>query len=381
MLSMSPPPKQLPAFPWAPFLRRGARTLFAAAIIGLAVGLGGLTDNPLWTFELYTLSITLFCWACVDGGRLLVARTQFLRRQLTDVAPGSRAAPAHPEWPGRISMVLVLVIGTAVGHTLGVGLANLLTGFNEPNLLSLAPQQAFTMVGFSLIPGIAATYFFWSRGELSAATARAELAQREAAENQLKLIESQLEPHMLFNTLANLRVLIGLNPDRAQAMLDHLIAFLRATLEASRSGSHPLSAEFERAKDYAALMQVRMGDRLQTQFDLPSELADVSIPPLVLQPLVENAIKHGLEPNVSGGELRVVARLQANVLTITVRDTGVGIASKAEPTSGTHFGLQQVRSRLANLYGASASLTLEAATDSLGGAVATITLPMALQRA
>lgn len=381
MLSTSPPPKPLPAFPWAPFLRRGARTLFAAAIIGLAVGVGGLTDNPPWAFVLYSLSITLFCWACVDGGRLIVARTQFLRRQLTDVAPGSSGAPAHPEWPGRVSMVLVLVIGTAAGHTLGVGLANLLTGFNEPNLLSLAPRQAFTMVGFSLIPGIAATYFFWSRGELSAATARAELAQREAAENQLKLLESQLEPHMLFNTLANLRVLIGLNPDRAQAMLDHLIAFLRATLEASRSGSHPLSAEFERAKDYAALMQVRMGDRLRTQFDLPIELADAAIPPLLLQPLVENAIKHGLEPNVSGGELRVVARRQANALTITVRDTGVGIASKTEPTSGTHFGLQQVRSRLANLYGASASLTLEAATDSQGGAVATITLPMTLQRA
>lgn len=381
MLSTSPPPKPLPAFPWAPFLRRGARTLFAAAIIGLAVGVGGLTDNPPWAFVLYSLSITLFCWACVDGGRLIVARTQFLRRQLTDVAPGLSGAPAHPEWPGRVSMVLVLVIGTAAGHTLGVGLANLLTGFNEPNLLSLAPRQAFTMVGFSLIPGIAATYFFWSRGELSAATARAELAQREAAENQLKLLESQLEPHMLFNTLANLRVLIGLNPDRAQAMLDHLIAFLRATLEASRSGSHPLSAEFERAKDYAALMQVRMGDRLRTQFDLPIELADAAIPPLLLQPLVENAIKHGLEPNVSGGELRVLARRQANALTITVRDTGVGIASKTEPTSGTHFGLQQVRSRLANLYGASASLTLEAATDSQGGAVATITLPMTLQRA
>ncbi len=153
-------------------------------------------------------------------------------------------------------------------------------------------RQGLSMMLISLIPGLAATYFFVSRGRLAAALMRAETAQRQAAENQLRLLESQLEPHMLFNTLANLRVLIGMDPPRAQAMLDQLIAFLRATLSASRSGSHPLREEFARLQDYLALMKVRMGERLQPVFELPAELAELAIPPLLLQPLVENAIKH-----------------------------------------------------------------------------------------
>src|SRR2546428_7082195 len=119
-------------------------------------------------------------------------------------------------------------------------------------------------------------------------------AKHSAAESKLKLLESKLEPHMLFNTLANLGVLIGTDPPRAQAMLDRLIAFLRATLEASRSGSHPLAAEFARIADYLELMQVRMGARLRSRLELPDDLAALPVPPLLLQPLVENAIQHGL---------------------------------------------------------------------------------------
>ena len=142
---------------------------------------------------------------------------------------------------------------------------------------------------------------------LAHARADAEAARRAAAENQLKLLESQLEPHMLFNTLANLRVLIGIDPPRAQAMLDRLIAFLRATLNASRSTLHPLATEFERIGDYLALMGMRMGPRLQSQLSLPDALRDVGVPPLLLQPLVENSIKHGLEPQIAGGRIEVDA--------------------------------------------------------------------------
>ena len=167
---------------------------------------------------------------------------------------------------------------------------------------------------------------------LSSMRIQAEAAQRQAAENQLQLLQSQLEPHMLFNTLANLRVLIGIDPERAQAMLDRLIAFLRATLNASRRPSHPLAAEFTHLDDYLALMAVRMGPRLQVHFDLPEALGPLPVPPLLLQPLVENAIKHGLE---------------------------------------------QVRTRLATLYGPRAALDLQAAPDADGGVLATVTLPLA----
>ena len=190
----------------------------------------------------------------------------------------------------------------------------------------------------------------------------------------MKLLESQLEPHMLFNTLANLRVLIALDPPRAQAMLDQLIAFLRATLSASRVGRHALGAEFSRLADYLALMQVRMGARLQTRLDLPDALATAPVPPLLLQPLVENAIRHGLEPAVAGGRIEIGALRDGGMLVLRVRDTGVGLAAPAG--EGTRFGLQQVRERLATLYGERASLTLEAAGDAEGGTLATVRLPL-----
>jgi sensor histidine kinase YesM len=222
---------------------------------------------------------------------------------------------------------------------------------------------------------------------LASARTQAEAAQRQAAETQLRLLQSQLEPHMLFNTLANLRVLVGVDPARAQAMLDHLIAYLRATLGASRTAAHPLATEFERVDDYLALMAVRMGPRLQVLLDLPEDLRALSVPPMLLQPLVENAIKHGLEPKVQGGRIEVRARREGTTLRLTVRDTGVGLqeaaspplapsAPAAHPGSNTGgFGMSQVRERLATLYGGQASATLAPATDADGGAVVTLLLP------
>jgi LytS/YehU family sensor histidine kinase len=179
---------------------------------------------------------------------------------------------------------------------------------------------------------------------------------------------------MLFNTLANLRVLIGLDTQRAQAMLDRLIAFLRATLEASRVGRHPLRAEFARLNDYLELMRVRMGERLQSRLSLPDDLADAPVPPLLLQPLVENCIKHGLEPQLGGGRVEVSASREGGQLVLRVRDTGAGRSSAAPP--GTQFGLTQVRERLATLYGAHASLELCDAPDAEGGTLATLRLPL-----
>jgi sensor histidine kinase YesM len=189
---------------------------------------------------------------------------------------------------------------------------------------------------------------------------------------------------MLFNTLANLRVLIGTDPARAQAMLDQLIAFLRATLAGSRAAQHPLRAEFARLADYLALMQVRMGARLGTRFELPEALAELPVPPLLLQPLVENCIKHALEPAVAGGRIDISAAREAGALVLRVRDTGAGLSGAATAdtglsgaaTAGTAFGLAQVRERLAALYGTRASLTLTDALDAEGGALATIRLPI-----
>ncbi|MES1161940.1 MAG: histidine kinase, partial [Rhizobacter sp.] len=201
-------------------------------------------------------------------------------------------------------------------------------------------------------------------------------ARKHADEARLKLLETQLEPHMLFNTLANLRALISVDPDRAQTMLDHMIAYLRATLDASRTTTHSPRAEFDRLQDYLELMSIRMGPRLKFDLQLPDELAQHPVPALLLQPLVENSIKHGLEPNVAGGRITVSAAQDGSDLVLRVRDTGVGLSDAA--SDGTRFGLVQVRERLATLYGPRAALSLQDAGDAEGGTLATIRLPLAM---
>jgi sensor histidine kinase YesM len=191
--------------------------------------------------------------------------------------------------------------------------------------------------------------------------ATAEEHRRQATEARLKLLETQLEPHMLFNTLANLRALIAVDPPRAIHMLDRLNGYLRATLKASRtdavSGGHTLADEFARLDDYLELMAVRMGPRLVYSLSLPDGLQGHPLPPLLLQPLVENAIRHGLEPQVDGGRITVTARREGNhALLIEVADTGAGMppephsAPNSTPPSGG-FGLAQVRERVASLPG------------------------------
>jgi LytS/YehU family sensor histidine kinase len=157
-------------------------------------------------------------------------------------------------------------------------------------------------------------------------------------------------------------------------MLDRLIAFLRATLSGSRATQHTLAAEFARLADYLALMQVRMGERLRMRFDLPEALRERTVPALLLQPLVENSIKHGLEPAVAGGRIDVSARRDAADLVLQVRDTGVGLGG-AIGDDGSRFGLAQIRERLAALYGARATLVLADADDTEGGTLATLRLP------
>lgn len=344
------------------FVKRGLVSLAICESVVLVLWI--FFRHDLYRTSVYSLAITLGCWFFIDSGRLALAAVLHRLKRIE-----------HDEWPGWGWMLLVVLLGTAAGHSAGVALANSFTGIGAPAMTDVNPRQAMAILIVSLIPGVIATYLFYSRGRMSAIEAHAAEARRQAAETQLKLLESQLEPHMLFNTLANLRVLIGMDPPRAQFMLDRLIAFLRATLEGSRSASHSLASEFARINDYLELMKIRMGDRLQTELVLPPELAGEPVPPLLLQPLVENAIKHGLEPHVGGGRLEVSARREGDALLLCVRDTGAGLG--AAPSDGTRFGLQQVRERLDTLHGARAWLELRPADDAAGGTVAVVRLPLA----
>ena len=351
--------------------------LRSAVFVGLlCVGIAGLLSamkrGDFGGNLVYSLCIGLCCWFIIDVGRLSMA---FGLDRLR-LARGQAPLP-HAVFPGWAWMTVCVVLGMLVGPVAGTAIADLVLGNSTPSVLQLGtPSSQVTML-LTVLASIASVVTLTSLERLANAKATAEAAQRTAAENQLKLLESQLEPHMLFNTLANLRVLITMDPARAQAMLDQLIAFLRATLGASRVAQHPLSAEFSRLSDYLALMKVRMDQRLQTSFDLPADLGDSRVPPLLLQPLVENAIKHGLEPTVNGGRIHVSAERAGPRLVLRVRDTGVGLSPvrSADP-GGTKFGLEQVRERLATLYGAQATLELtEAPNDGEGGTLATIRLP------
>jgi sensor histidine kinase YesM len=145
-------------------------------------------------------------------------------------------------------------------------------------------------------------------------------------------------------------------------------------LDASRTGAHPLDAEFGRIGDYLELMQVRMGERLQSTLTLPPALAALPVPPLLLQPLVENAIKHGLETQADNGVISITAGREGNTLVLTVCDNGAGLTDGHE--SGGGFGLHHVRERLLALYGSAATLTLSSAPD--GGTIAEVRLPISL---
>ncbi len=351
--------------PQARYAMRGLNSVAFGVVFGIALAV--LRDQHVWVTLVYSVATSILCWLSMDFGRVAVAR--WLHR---GVPPGVDADAR--DWPGWPWMIVVIVIGSAIGFTGGNLSGDLITGERSARLLDVRSlRDALSLLSAVLVPAVALTYFFYTRGALAAREASAQAALRQAAESRLKLLESQLEPHMLFNTLANLRVLIGVDPIRAQHMLDHLIAFLRATQSGSRSDQQSLRAEFARIADYLALIAIRMGERLRLEFDLPDALADLRVPPLLLQPLVENSVKHGLEPSVAGGMIAVRARREDDDLVLSVRDTGSGLSDA--PLHPEAFGLAQVRERLDTLYGSRASLCLLAAPDSGGGTLAVIRLP------
>jgi sensor histidine kinase YesM len=348
------------------------RHLLFVALLSLAIAvLLGTLERGAGRFGpnlVYALAIGLACLAFVDGGRLAAAVVLQRRR---------RGGPALPR--ERITTWAVLaptiVLAALFGPALGLAIGDALTGGRSPRLWDLGSPSSRLTLTLSVLGTLLGTFVGVMAERLARARADAEAARRLASETQLRLLQSQLEPHMLFNTLANLRVLIGLDPPAAQAMLDRLIAFLRTTLAASQVREHTLEREFAWLSDYLALMAVRMGPRLSVQLDLPPALAGRPVPPLVLQPLVENAIRHGLEPQAAQGRLEVRARLDRGTLVLTVRDTGRGLPAGADSSGG--FGLTQVRARLAALYGDRAGLALAPGADAEGGTLATVTLPAA----
>jgi hypothetical protein len=210
------------------------------------------------------------------------------------------------------------------------------------------------------------------RAQLERERSRANAATREKqmAEAKLQTLQAQIEPHFLYNTLANVQHLIAHRPVDAEAMLTGLIRYLRESLPKMRSNSSSLEQEFALTAAYLDIARIRLGGRLAVDVDLPVELRACPFPPLVVQTLAENALKHGVEPKVGPVTIRISASAEVSEVCVTVTDDGVGLGN----VQGTGVGLRNTRERLAAIYGPKATLTL--APNAPTGVVATVCIPM-----
>ena len=200
--------------------------------------------------------------------------------------------------------------------------------------------------------------------------------EKELTVARLSRLHAQVEPHFLYNTLASAQLLTRSDPARAEQMLGNLIQYLRHSLPRDHDELSTLGAELERAIAYLEILKIRMGARLDVQVEVPEALRSTPLPSMMLQTLVENAIKHGLEPRTTGGTVWIRARQDGDQVAITVADDGEGFNNK---NSGTGIGLKNVRERLRLVYDGAASLAVVA--NFPAGVAATMTVPAAATQA
>lgn len=266
----------------------------------------------------------------------------------------------------------VPITGVLIGYALGLSIM----GVDVPKLVVERPTLPLGIVLMSIVVSAIVYRHYANKAMLAEAQAeqareraRATELERQAVTSKLKALQAQIEPHFLFNTLANVVSLIDSEPAQARRMLERLIELLRSSLAASRSDRATLGQEAALLSAYLDILKVRMGDRLDYALDIPSALSSAYLPPLTLQPLVENAIRHGLEPKVDGGTVQVRAHVLEDRLVVEVEDDGQGFA----PTAGAGVGLDNVRERLASRYGAGARLVIE---EGRPGTRVRLTLPL-----
>ncbi|MFS2136326.1 sensor histidine kinase [Duganella sp. Dugasp56] len=339
---------------WPPSMRRNLLyTLIWSCGLGAlltAVEIAFLHDRkPLLGYLLPMLLISNLIGFMIHGGSMLAS-------SLTDGRSSRmRGLPRL--------MFSICLVGSSV--LLGLGLGNaLLSGKNPFELLanrSVLLQSLVLAVAIALV-------MYWVRGSAEKRLERAldEARQKELmastarllAEARLRALQAQIEPHFLYNTLANVVSLIGPKPAQAQHMLERFIDYLRASLASSRSEEATLGTETRLVAAYLDVLAVRMGERLRYRIELPDELRQFAIAPMLLQPVVENAISHGLEPKVEGGEIVVSARVEGAWLCLQISDTGVGLQETASAKPGGGVGLSNLRERLRSLYGGAARVEL-----------------------
>ncbi len=304
------------------------------------------------------LSVGLWCGYCTAC--LAVALTGHARQwRLTD---------------GRGLAALVCIVLVAAG--IGRGVEAMLWTLHD---LSTADQVArFAWHGIFVSALIA-----WPVAQavaLARKLARLD-AEREQVTASLLALQAQIEPHFLFNTLGALRSLIRRDAPGAAELLDRMTDFLRAVLPGTRQTRTTLAREADIVEAYLAIMASRLGARLRYRIELDPASVGANVPPLLLQPLVENAIKHGIEPSESGGEVQVRSRIDGGALVLEVRNTGEAFGIQAgspRPMDGRpRVGIENIHARLRALCGSAASLAVGSAAD--GATLATVRLPFLVE--
>ncbi|MFG6413274.1 sensor histidine kinase [Roseateles sp. DC23W] len=330
---------------------------FFATIHGLQNGRLGAAS--WWRHD---LAGHLLVSACVTSCFFLVFRgfEKLAPQRWIDAIVGWR------DWRAGLFYAGVSVACSAVGIVIGLAAVNAAWGLPGWSRALAKPAFWGQFLGISVVISGFLGWRYRARW-------KQEQMQARITEAQLKLLQGQIEPHFLFNTLANVQSLIDFDPDRAKLMLERFTDYLRASLGQLRGESTTLAQEFGMLEAYLGLMQLRMGERLRLRLDLPAALSGVELPPLLVQPLVENAIHHGLEPQIAGGEIAVTARREASGLCIDVEDDGQGLdGPRRRPGNGV--ALANIRERLATRWGAAATLELQRRDD--GGTRARIRIPL-----
>ena len=338
-------------------------SLAVAALVCLAYSTQLLFQRDL--YDTWSIGEIAAEWARQLGNLLIIAAT------ILGVLACVGRLRARRAWPKVLLFVTGIFLGSLLGESIVVWLA---AGAAYATDYGVVMPRGLRWVPLAMTCGAAFLLYRRSTDMASrlhdVTVARIE-AERQAIESQLALLQSQIEPHFLFNTLATIRRLHQTDFARGRATLAGFIHYLRSSLPAMRERETELWREVDLIAAYLDVLGARMGSRLRTSIEIPDEARDCLLPPLSLATLVENAIKHGLNPLPEGGTLSIEAQMTGGQLAVSVTDTGAGLRA----AGGSGSGLANLRARLDALYGGAASVTL--AANHPRGLAATLRVPAA----
>jgi len=350
---------------WPPSLPRNLLyTAIWSSVLGLALtllqlvfGRGGISLPRMLLATLVTSNLIGFM---IHGSLHLLAR--YLPRENALLFRTTQV----------LAITAVSVLGIPLGNALSVG--------TDPMRFARFNATLAVLVGFGLMTA-GLMVLVLSAGERRQRRAAEEARRQEqiaeagrlVAEARLRALQAQIEPHFLYNTLANVVSLIDGHPAKARRMLERFIDYLRASLSASRAEHATLGSECDLAGAYLDVLGVRLEGRLRWRIELDPGVRALPMAPMLLQPLVENAIMHGIEPKLEGGEIAVRARVDGDALVLEVCDSGLGLRATA-PRPGGGVGLSNLRERLRQLYGGGAQLQL--IENPAGGVTSRLLLPV-----